>query len=151
MIVSFEKSVGAVIFREESGKKLFLLLHYLSGHWDYVKGHVEGEETDEQTLRRETEEETGIKNIEILPGFKKEIKYYYRAKGSEREKRIKAKKGINVVKKVIFYVAKTGEKDIRLTEHVGYDWLDYESAIQKITYKKSKEILQKAAEFLDKK
>ena len=60
---SFEYSVGSVIYRRENGKILFLLLHYVSGHWDFVKGHKEKDETDLETLKRETFEETGIKDL----------------------------------------------------------------------------------------
>ena len=142
MIVAFEKSVGAVIFRKEGDKVLFLLLHYHSGHWDYPKGHVEDAETDEQTLRREVEEETGITDIEIIPGFKKEIRYFYRAKGDEKEKRKESKRGLNIMKKVIFYLAETKTKDVKTTEHVGFEWLNRESALKRITYKKSREVFE---------
>ena len=33
-----ETSAGIVLFRKEESKILFLLLHYPSGHWDFVKG-----------------------------------------------------------------------------------------------------------------
>ena len=36
-----ETSAGIVLFRKEESKKLFLLLHYPSGHWDFVKGKME--------------------------------------------------------------------------------------------------------------
>ena len=57
-----EKSAGAIIYRKESvdtaqGKKYkiyFLLLHYFSGHWEFPKGHIEKDETEEETLKRET-------------------------------------------------------------------------------------------------
>ena len=64
-----EHSAGAVIFRNEPGKKLYLLLHYESGHWDFAKGHVEKGETIEQTIGRECEEETGIRDLEFIDGF----------------------------------------------------------------------------------
>jgi len=64
-----EKSCGVVLFRENSltnsdkAERLYLLLHYPSGHIDFPKGHVEpGEENDEHfTAHREVTEETGIK------------------------------------------------------------------------------------------
>ena len=43
-----EKSCGAVVFREENGVRLYLLLHYAEGHWDLPKGHVEKGESEEQ-------------------------------------------------------------------------------------------------------
>lgn len=150
-MISFEKSVGGIIYRKEDDKILFLLLHYQSGHWDYPKGHIEDGETEEQTLRRETEEETGITNLEIIPNFKEEIKYFYRAKGGEKEKRLQSKKKLNVAKKVVFYLAKTDQENVKISfEHIGFEWLEYGEAINRVTYKKSREILKKAWEFLGK-
>ena len=54
-----EKSAGAIVFRKEK-EPVYLLLHYEAKHWDFPKGHVEKNETDEQTVRREIQEETGI-------------------------------------------------------------------------------------------
>ena len=36
-------------------------------------------------------------------------------------------------------------------EHVGYVWLDYKHAMEKLTFKNSKDVLQKAHDFLKKK
>src|SRR3989344_321242 len=78
--VIWEVSVGAVVFREENrgGKKerLYLLLHYPSGHFDFPKGHVEAGETEEMTLRRETDEETGIRDLKVFP-TRVSIRYFY--------------------------------------------------------------------------
>ena len=73
-----EKSAGAIIFRKEDGNIYYLLLHYPSGHWEFPKGHIEGKETEEETVKREATEETGIKDLVILPGYKKYIKYFFR-------------------------------------------------------------------------
>jgi len=43
-----ETSAGIILFRKEDSKILFLLLHYPSGHWDFIKGKMEeGESTHE--------------------------------------------------------------------------------------------------------
>ena len=73
-----EKSCGALIFRDEGGKRLYLLLHYAGGHWDFPKGHVEAGESEEQTAKREIQEETGISSIEFLPGFHEAVSYLFR-------------------------------------------------------------------------
>src|SRR3989338_2610417 len=56
----------------------YLLLRHSAGHWDFPKGHVEHGETDETTTRREIEEETGIKDVKILPDFKEKIHYFFK-------------------------------------------------------------------------
>ncbi|MFM7796355.1 MAG: NUDIX domain-containing protein, partial [Candidatus Nitrosotenuis sp.] len=73
----FERSSGIILFRNDGGKKLFLLLHYPSGHWDFVKGRIEKDEDEIQAAFRETREETGIKDIKLIEGFKEKIHYTY--------------------------------------------------------------------------
>ena len=68
-----EKSTGIVLFRNDSGKNEFLLLNYPQGHWDFVKGKVELNETPHETAIRETKEETGISDIEFIDGFEQSV------------------------------------------------------------------------------
>ena len=149
-LVTFEKSVGAVIFRQnEMGEKEFLLLHYPSGHWDFPKGHVEKNETEEETLRREVEEETGIKELEVIKGFRKSVFYFYRAKGQEREKRLASGRSLNIFKRVVFYLARTDQKEVEISfEHTNYQWLSPSEALKKITFLAPRKILEKAQNFL---
>ena len=134
------KSVGAVIFRSEGerGERLYLLLHYGAGHWDFVKGGVEPGEEDEQTLERECREETGITALRVVPGFYTDIEYFFKEEG-------------NLVKKtVIFFIAETGQRDVKLSdEHDDFAWLPFSGALEKLTYKNAKTVLEKADAFLN--
>jgi 8-oxo-dGTP pyrophosphatase MutT (NUDIX family) len=133
-----EKSCGAVIFKS-GGIRKYLLLHYEGGHWDFVKGHVEKGESETQTVTRETEEEVGITDLKYIQGYREPISYYYKRAGR------------TVYKEVIFYLVETNTETVRLSrEHVGYDWLAYNDAHQRLTYKNAKETLRKAHEFLEK-
>jgi bis(5'-nucleosidyl)-tetraphosphatase len=40
-----EKSCGAVIYLKKDSEVFYLLLNYEAGHWDFVKGNVEPNET----------------------------------------------------------------------------------------------------------
>ena len=128
-----EKSCGAVVYREENGKRLYLILHYDEGHYDFPKGHVEAGESEEETTRRETREETGITDLAFAKNFREIISYFY-----TREHR-------KIYKEVIFFIAKTTEEKITLSdEHVGFKWMEYDNAMTALTYKNAKDILKKA-------
>ena len=132
-----EKSAGIVLFRNDSDKNEFLLLNYPQGHWDFVKGKIERNETSHETALRETKEETGITNIEFIDGFEESVEYDFRFKKE------------NIHKKVIFFLAKTNEKNIKLShEHNDYLWLEYNDALKKTTFENAKNVLTKANEFL---
>ena len=147
-----EKSAGAIIYRKEDGVNHYLLLHYAPsekgkrGQWGFAKGHVEKGETEEQTARREIFEETGIKDLKIIPGFKESEKYFFRqVYGLQGEAR---KKAPWVFKLVIFFLAETKTKEIKISdEHIGFIWLPIEDAIKKTTFKNSKKLLNVANDF----
>jgi 8-oxo-dGTP pyrophosphatase MutT (NUDIX family) len=132
-----EKSCGAVIFRGGDDRK-YLLLHYEGGHWDFVKGHVEGGETEQETVLRETHEEAGITDASFIDGFRHRIGYYYRRAGQ------------TIFKEVVFYILETKTEAVRLSrEHVGFDWLSYSRAYERLTYKNAKETIKKAHDYLE--
>lgn len=132
-----EKSAGAVIFRREKGKIFYLLLLYGLGHWGFPKGHIEKGEKLQDTIKREVFEETGIKKIKFINGFKFQIKYFYKLKGETR------------FKIVTFLLAETNQKKVKLSfEHKDYKWLEYKRALSRLTFKNSKQLLEKAHQFL---
>ena len=134
--MKIEKSAGAIVFIKEK-EPIYLLLQYEAKHWDFPKGNIEKGETDQETVKREIEEETGIKDVEIVKGFKEKIQYYFKFKGEL------------INKTVVFYLAKTKTKQVKLSfEHIGSIWLPYDKAIEKLTFKNAKEILENAHKFL---
>lgn len=149
--ISFEKSVGAVIFRREEGEIKFLLLRYRSGQWDFPKGHQEREECEKETLIREIREETGLIEIEIIEGFRTGNWFFYTAKGNEQKERMAKGYGINIFKKVVYYLACTEKIDITLDfENKGYVWTNFEKAMEMLGNKDSRRTLEKADSFLKK-
>jgi len=149
-MISFEKSVGAVVFRQQGNTIMYLLLHYRSGHWDFPKGHMESGETEQETLMREVSEEAGLTDLEILPDFKAQVRYFYRAGAEEKKERKETGKFANVAKKVAYYLAETKTKNITISfEHIGFEWLGYADALSRITYGNSKNVLKKANSHLE--
>jgi bis(5'-nucleosidyl)-tetraphosphatase len=136
-VVIREKSCGTVIFLNKEEQTKYLLLNYAGGHWDFVKGNVEPKENEKETVLRELKEETAITDAQFIDDFKETIAYFYR------------RQGLTVHKEVVFFVMKSQTEKVELSfEHIGYIWLDYTRAMEKLTFKNARDVLQKAHDFL---
>ncbi|MBA4719008.1 MAG: NUDIX domain-containing protein [Nitrosopumilus sp.] len=134
-----ETSAGIVLFRKEGSKILFLLLHYPSGHWDFVKGKMEKGESTHETAIREAKEETGITDITFLENFEEWIKYEFQYQGEL------------IRKKVVFFLAETKTKEVMIShEHLDYTWMDYNTSMEKTTFDNAKTVLTRAQVLLTK-
>jgi len=138
-----EQSAGAVIFRIENKEPLYLLLHYPTEprvkkeYWDFPKGHPEKGETEKQAAIREVAEETGLRRITFIPGFKENIQYYFRVEGK------------TIFKTVVFFLASTKKKEVRISfEHKGFVWLPFKTAMKKLKFANARRILRTAHRFL---
>jgi len=133
-----ETSCGAVVFKKNQEVK-YLLLHYEEGHWDFVKGNIELNESEKDTVIRELEEETGIIEAQFIEGFREKISYFYRRGGS------------TVYKEVVFFLIQTRESRVVLSsEHVGYKWLSCQKATERLTFDTARNVLKKAHQLLEK-
>ena len=133
--MKFEKSCGAIIFREFNKKIETLLIRMIGGHWSYPKGHVEQDETEVETALREIKEET---NLEVIIDTRfREITTY-----SPKPE---------VIKDVIYFIgfAKTSEVIIQETEVSEFIWIDVNEALNYITYEEDKKIFKKALRFIN--
>ena len=134
-----ETSAGIVLIRKENGKNLFLLLHYPSGHWDFVKGKMEKGETTHETAIRETKEETGITDVIFFENFEEWIEYNFQYQGEL------------IHKKVVFFLGETKTKEVVIShEHLDFTWMDYNTAMEKTTFRNAKTVLTRAQMLLTK-
>lgn len=129
-----EKSCGAIIFKKENDNLFVLLVEQTAGHWGFPKGHVEKNETEEETAIREVKEETNI-DIKLLKGFREVNKYII---------------GKLISKEVVYFIAKPTSFDLikQDSEIKVVEWQDTTNALlYRITYESDCEILKKAVEF----
>ncbi len=130
-----EVSAGIILVKDHK----YLILHYEKDYWAFAKGKIEKGETEKDAAIREVQEETGISDVQFIKGFKERESYFYKREG----------KLIN--KEVIYFLGKTKTENITISfEHQGYVWLSFEEALQRLKFKKSKELLTKVHEFLEK-
>jgi bis(5'-nucleosidyl)-tetraphosphatase len=134
-----ERSAGLVVFRMDGGDVIFLLLHYGRDYWGFPKGNIESGEKEKETAIREAEEETGLSSIRLIDEFEERIEYFYR------------KRGTTIHKEVSYFLAETTESNVRLSfEHKGYKWLNFNEAVNQMTFDNDKEVLRAAKETIEK-
>ena len=127
-----EFSAGVIVYHETKQHRLYLLLQYGAGHWDFPKGHIEKGEEKQEAALRELKEETGLE-VTLSEGFEQAFSYFFKD----------SKTHDLVLKKVYFFVAPSTSKVVTLSyEHSDYVWLPFEQAIEKLTFKNAKELLE---------
>ena len=139
-----EISAGFIVYRKGQKEIEFLILYHRGGYWNFPKGKIESEERSFETAVRELKEETGIgrNEIRIIPNFKTSEKFAFWKNTGNKNSR--------VFKIVIFYLAETAKKEIKLSpEHGGYAWFAFKDAMKILEkYKDSQRVLKEVHGFL---
>ena len=115
-----EKSCGAIVFRIKNANFQFLVLKMQLGHFSFPKGHVENQETEEETALREIKEETNLE-VKLDTGFKETITY------SPFE---------GIIKDVVFFVAlyQKGKIVVQQKEVAQAFWLNEKETYQILSH-----------------
>lgn len=118
-----------------------LIVRQKQGHYSFPKGHMELEETEEETALREVKEETKL-DVKIIPGWR-QISSYALPNGR--------------MKDVVFYVGRPISNDSpdRLTkrlqaqskELLELDFVDIKTCKQQCTFKTDSQMLNEACIF----
>jgi|694.fasta_scaffold00317_32 bis(5'-nucleosidyl)-tetraphosphatase len=119
------QAAGLVLLTRSRPQQLLLLQH--PDRWDLPKGHSDDGEDLRTTALRETEEETGISQDKIQVDDRFQFVTQYSIKRSKRGA---------YRKKVTYFLGYLERPEaIRLTEHIGYRWIDWPTtdSIQKKT------------------
>ena len=126
-----EKSCGAIVYRRFHGNvEILLIKHVNSGHWSFPKGHVEGDETELETARREIKEETGL-DVILDQTFRETVSYSPRR---------------DTQKIVVYFLALARNYDFvpQEEEIAEIRWVDIVRATRMLTYENDKTIVNKA-------
>lgn len=137
--MAIEVTSGAVVYRKNNDEIEYLLLESQNkGHfWGFPKGHVEGDETLEETAIREIREETQL----VLPiDTSFHVYTEYDLPNGNR-------------KQMTLYTADlTQNEDIHLQaeEIKNCGWFNYKDARERLTYDNLKELLDQVNDHLTK-
>jgi len=124
-----EKSCGAIVYRQrDSWVEVLLIRHKNGGHWAFPKGHVEKQETEEETALREIREETEL-TVKLNTAFRHMVTY-------------SPKPG--VLKDVIYFAGKVsgGDQKAQEEEVIGMKWETPQQALASVTYENDQETLR---------
>lgn len=133
--MKYEKSCGVVTYILINNEIHYLLVKQTDGFVSFPKGHVENNETEEETALRECLEETGLK-VNIKKGFREVVNYYIPE--------------IDVNKDVVLFVGEIDNLDYHRQEKEIDDIkvCKYQEAYNLLEFDNWKNVLKKANDFL---
>ncbi|MBP3541040.1 MAG: NUDIX domain-containing protein [Clostridia bacterium] len=134
--MNWEKSCGAIVFTRQDGQLLFVVVQEHSGHYSFPKGHVEGDETELETARREVFEEIGLQP-DFVEGFRQTDEYDLAEKPGTR-------------KQVVYFLAEFGNQPLtpQPSEIRQIRLLPYEEALPCFRHEGTRQALAAAYHFL---
>lgn len=130
-----EKSCGVIVIKRENEEFKILLLEHQKGHISYPKGHVEENETEEETALREVKEETNL-DVKLISGFRKVITY------SPKE---------NVLKDVVYFLGSPLNEEVIVQEEEikSFKWVSFKEVFDLVTHDDDKMLLNEVISYLN--
>ena len=134
--MNWEKSCGSIVYTKRDGEVRFVIVQELAGAYSFPKGHMEGDETEIETARREVFEEIGLVPT-FVDGFRGEDEYDLLEKPGTR-------------KKVVYFLTELGDEPLapRPGEIKRISLLTCEEAMQCFEHESTRKVLRKAYEFI---
>ena len=136
-----EKKGGALVYANHNGKIYFALVHDVFGYWTISKGGIDGKDDEAVTTAQEIKEEIGL-DIEVE---QKLGENEYVATHPEKGK---------ILKKVIYFLAKSEYKELVLEKSGGLDgarWFELAEIPELRIYNDIIPLIAKAIEIISKK
>ncbi len=128
------KSVGAIVLNQKL--QVLLIFQQQNKYWEFPKGKMEAGEDEVATLKREINEETGIRKFRLVHNFRKLMYYTFRFEGS------------TIRRSVVYYLIQTGDPIQLSDEHSQYMWLSFDAAKKKLKHKNQIKLLDQVTELI---
>lgn len=128
------KSVGAVVLNRSF--EVLLMFQQQNKYWEFPKGKMEAGEDEVATLKREINEETGIRKFRLVHHFRKLMYYNFRHEGK------------TVRRAVVYYLIQTSDDIILSDEHTQYVWLSLAAAKAKLKHKNQIQLLDQVEKMI---
>ncbi|MCK5450713.1 MAG: NUDIX hydrolase [Candidatus Omnitrophica bacterium] len=126
-------AAGGVVVKKDEGYFKVLLIKDSYGYWIWPKGHMETDETPEETAVREISEETGLKDIKVIKELGKQ-QYLFTVQNRKIFKTVH-----------LFLVEELSEENIiaQIEEIKDVRWFSPKEAVEIIGYEGSNVLLEK--------
>ena len=130
-------AAGFVLFQDTAdGRRYLVLTNAARNEPGLPKGHADPGESEIETARRETEEETGLTDLEVWGDFAHTLRYTATRKDQTYPKR------------VVYFLARVRSGEVRLsTEHSAKAWLPLDEARAAMPFDSLRDVLQGAGLF----
>lgn len=127
----YEKSCGAIIFyKTKQNTKILLVKNSNGRYWSFPKGHIEDDESEQQTAIREIKEETGL-DVTLFDNFREISEYCPFGR---------------IRKRVVFFLAQAFTDNVKIQEEEidSFVWVDLQQARKMCSYDNDLRIIDKA-------
>ncbi|HLW47368.1 MAG TPA: NUDIX domain-containing protein [bacterium] len=142
------RSAGGVVFRRgadapsPAGDPRILLLQHETGKWMLPKGTIERGETPDRVALREVAEETGLHNVRIVADLGEEhYMFFWKAEDTYYDKTVH------------YYLMEfLGGEEPHPQREEGFvrcEWVTLPDAVDRIKYKETRQVVQRARVALD--
>ena len=133
-----QKSCGGVVFTREGDELRYVIIRQTNGVVCFPKVHMEPGEIEEETAVREIKEETGL-DVTLVDSFRECDTYQFTLDD-----------GRKILKDVIYFLCEFSSQNPvpQESELADIYLLPYAEARAKLRFQRSREILDKADEFL---
>ena len=141
----FRRAVFAVTYAKTDKGIMYLLLkrkfHWRG--WEFIKGGIDRGESKNSAVKREVFEETGNRPVKVTRfGFFGRYRY---------KRTLPDRKGLQGQSYSLYGAEiKFGNVKIDVKEHSGYEWLPFNEAVKRLTFKNQKKCLRIVDDWLGK-
>ncbi len=134
----YRKSVFVVVYTKENNQIKYFLLkrkRHWKG-WEFTKEGLEKGESEEDAVRRGIREESGLNTVGQIKKFDIHGRYLYQKKFRDRPGFIGQEYSLYAAE------VENGRVKIDEREHSQYEWLGFEHAMKRLTWKNQRESLK---------
>ena len=132
----YEKSCGFVVYKNDGGRRLYLIIKQTNGDVGFPKGHVEEGESEIDAAIRELYEETGL-CVDIIDGVRYSTEYPIPGRADN-------------VKRAVYFLGEAKSDKIKIQEEelIEADFLSFEDAMCRLSFESTRQILRSAESML---